>query len=85
MGLLQVSCAVLECGSGARNRAALDVGIYVGVQHMEYGHLGAPHLAAISPFSATGSPFSVAAGRLAFMYSYQGPAVGPHPLLGMLS
>ena len=55
---------------------------------MEYGGLAAPHSAAaastspggsggnggISAYSATGSAFSVAAGRVAFLFALRGPA-----------
>ena len=52
-----------------------EVGVYVGIQQMEYGGLAAPYLTTIGPFSATGGPFSVAAGRLSFTYGLKGPAV----------
>jgi acyl transferase domain-containing protein len=52
-----------------------QVGVYVGIQQMEYGGLAAPHLTSIGPYSATGGPFSVAAGRLSFTYGLKGPAV----------
>ena len=42
---------------------------------MEYGGLAAPHLDAVGPYSATGGPFSVAAGRVAFVFGLTGPAV----------
>ena len=52
-----------------------QVGVYVGIQQMEYGGLAAPHLTSIGPYSATGGPFSIAAGRLSFTYGLKGPAV----------
>jgi acyl transferase domain-containing protein/acyl carrier protein len=52
-----------------------NTGVYVGIQQMEYNGLAAPHLATIGPFSATGSSFSVAAGRLAFTHGFHGPAM----------
>ena len=51
--------------------------MYVGIQQMEYGGLAAAHLPSMGTFSATGSPFSVAAGRLSFVYGFHGPAVRP--------
>ncbi len=54
---------------------AREVGVYVGLQQMEYSGMSAPHLPNIGPFSATGGPFSVAAGRLSFTYGFNGPSV----------
>lgn len=51
------------------------MGVYVGIQQMEYGNLAAPHLSTMGPFSATGGPFSVSAGRLSFTFGFKGPAV----------
>lgn len=56
---------------------APEVGVYVGIQQMEYGGMAAPNLSKIGPFSATGGPFSVAAGRMSFVYGLKGPAVRP--------
>ena len=50
-------------------------GVYVGIQQMEYGQLAAGHIASMGAFTATGTPFSVAAGRLSFNYGFHGPAV----------
>ena len=52
-----------------------EVGVYVGIQQMEYGGMSAPYLMSIGPFSATGGPFSVAAGRMSFTYGFNGPSV----------
>lgn len=49
-----------------------DMGVYVGIQQMEYGSLAAAHLGALGAFAATGSPFSVAAGRISFNYGLKG-------------
>ena len=54
---------------------AQEVGVYVGIQQMEYSGMSAPYLPNIGPFSATGGPFSVAAGRLSFIYGFNGPSV----------
>ena len=35
-----------------------------------------PALPAMGAFTATGTPFSVAAGRIAFVHGFKGPAVG---------
>ena len=58
---------------------APEVGVYVGIQQMEYGGMAAPYLSKIGPYSATGGPFSVAAGRMSFIYGLKGPAVRPDP------
>ena len=42
---------------------------------MEYGGLASPYLNKIGPFSATGTPFSVSAGRISFAFGLKGPAV----------
>ena len=49
--------------------------VYIGIQQMEYGNLAAAHLTNMGAFAATGSPFSVAAGRLSYTYGLRGPAV----------
>ena len=54
--------------------------VYIGIQQMEYGSLAAAHLTSLGAFSATGSPFSVAAGRLSFVHGFHGPAVRPRCL-----
>lgn len=51
------------------------MGVYVGMQQMEYGGLAAAHAPAMGAFTATGSPFSVAAGRISFTHGLRGPAV----------
>lgn len=70
--LLEVSSEGLQMAPHALDPGS---GVYVGIQQMEYGGLAAPHLHAIGPFSATGGSFSVAAGRLSFMFGLKGPAV----------
>ena len=42
---------------------------------MEYGNLAAKHLPAMGAFTATGTPFSVAAGRISFTFGFKGPSV----------
>lgn len=54
---------------------ASETGVYIGIQQMEYNGLSAPHLQTLGPFSATSGSFSVAAGRLSFLYGFKGPAV----------
>ena len=59
---------------------AEHMGVYVGIQQMEYGRLAALHLGPMSAFTATGTPFSVAAGRISFQYGLKGelPAETSH-------
>ncbi|KAK9841750.1 hypothetical protein WJX81_000726 [Elliptochloris bilobata] len=52
-----------------------ETGVYVGIQQMEYGGLAARHLPVMSAYTATGQPFSVAAGRVSFSFGFKGPAV----------
>ena len=79
--LLEGAAAVLAGGGGDSAAAATTLslrsraGVWVGIQQMEYGGLAAPHLDAVGPYSATGGPFSVAAGRVAFVFGLTGPAV----------
>lgn len=71
-------CVGLQGGSGGK--AGEGTAVYVGIQQMEYGSLAAAHLADMGAFTATGSPFSVAAGRLSFTYGFKGPSVSPMSL-----
>lgn len=58
--------------AAAAASAAPEMGVYVGIQQMEYAGLAAPHLHSFGPYNASGSPFSVAAGRLSFTYGLKG-------------
>ncbi len=53
----------------------LQMGVYVGIQQMEYTGMSAPYMSNIGPYCATSGPFSVAAGRLSFTYGSRGPSV----------
>lgn len=57
----------------AAGSPAERMGVFVGIQQMEYGALAAAHLGSTGAFTATGTPFSVAAGRLSFHYGLKGP------------
>ncbi len=66
----------------AAGSPAERMGVFVGIQQMEYGALAAAHLGSTGAFTATGTPFSVAAGRLSFHYGLKGPlmtAFSAHP------
>ena len=58
--------------AAAAGAASPETGVYVGIQQMEYAALAAPHLHSFGPYNASGSPFSVAAGRLSFTYGLKG-------------
>jgi hypothetical protein len=58
--------------AAAAGGAMPEMGVYVGIQQMEYAGLAAPHLQSFGPYNASGSPFSVAAGRLSFTYGLKG-------------
>lgn len=47
----------------------------MGIQQMEYGGLAAAHTPSMGAFTATSQAFSVAAGRLSFVFGFKGPAV----------
>ena len=61
--------------------AGEDTGVYVGIQQMEYGNQAARYQPTMSAYTATGQPFSVAAGRVSFSFGFKGAAVscGPVP------
>jgi acyl transferase domain-containing protein len=57
--------------SSRRDAWEAATGVYVGIQQMEYSGLAARYMG-ISPFTATGASFSVAAGRLSYTYGLTG-------------
>ena len=59
----------------ASNSLSQNTGVYIGIQQMEYGNSAALHVSNIGAFAATGSPFSVAAGRVSYTFGFKGPAV----------
>lgn len=75
LGRTRLICEGAQGESGGK--ATEGTAVYVGIQQMEYGSLAAAHLADMGAFTATGSPFSVAAGRLSFTYGFKGPSVSP--------
>ena len=81
-GALAASPIVVPCNSSLsgllpQQGAPLGeaTGVWVGIQQMEYGGQAAAHLPALGAFTATGTPFSVAAGRISFTHGFRGPAV----------
>lgn len=73
--LQAVSTVATTVARTSASGLGIDTGVYVGIQQMEYGGLAAQHLPAMGAYSATSTPFSVAAGRLSFTYGFIGPAV----------
>jgi 3-oxoacyl-(acyl-carrier-protein) synthase len=63
--------AVASCECGAVGEG---VGAFIGISTPDYADLAKRH-SAISPYSATGSALSVAAGRISYIYGFKGPAV----------
>ncbi len=53
------------------------------LSQMEYASLAAPHLSAFGPYNATGSPFSVAAGRMSYTYGLKGANSCGHSRFGL--
>ena len=72
--LLQGAAEVINDGNGGllRRHAA----VFVGIQQMEYGNLAARcSPSSVGAHAATGTPFSVSAGRVSFTFGLCGPAV----------
>ena len=62
-------------GSGVDPASLAAMGVYVGVSSTDYSRMSLQHTRALSPFAATGTALSVAAGRLSFTYGAQGPSM----------
>merc|ERR1739848_978441 len=79
--LLQVSwesmqsCMLNDTQESNNARLREMMGVYVGIEHMEYNGLMKDHKMPLSPLMTTGGAFSVAAGRLSYKYGLQGPSV----------
>ena len=69
------SCMLNHVESSESIHLREKMGVYVGIEHMEYNGLMKEHKIPLSPLMATGSAFSVAAGRLTYKYGLQGPCV----------
>ena len=61
--------------SGVLTAVQEGTAVYVGIQQMEYSALAAAHAPSMGAFTATSQAFSVAAGRLSFVFGLKGPAV----------
>ena len=64
---LQITCS--------HDSSNMDVATFVGIQHMEYNLLNQGINCIGEPYIATGSALSVAAGRISFIFDFNGPAV----------
>merc|ERR1739848_233975 len=79
--LLQVSwesmqsCMLNHVQTSQSAQLREKMGVYVGIEHMEYNGLMKDHKMPLSPLMTTGGAFSVAAGRLSYKYGLQGPSV----------
>jgi len=70
--------ALLELVSESMNGGMANErsgGVYVGIQHAEYVSIFNAFNQEINAFSSTSSAFSVAAGRISFIFGLQGPAM----------
>ena len=75
--LLEVTWEALEHAALAPDRlTGSKTGVFIGISSNEYGSL---HLAAglppVNAYFGTGNALSVAAGRLAYFFGWQGPAI----------
>ena len=71
--LMELAAELLTATDGASS-AAPSTSVHVGIQQMEYGSLSSAWRP-LAATSATSTPFSVAAGRISFLWGLQGPAV----------
>ncbi len=77
--LLEVTWEALEAaGQRPADLVGSRTGVFVGISSNDYMALGMRNgdiLRAINPYSGTGTAFSVAAGRIAYVLGLQGPCV----------
>jgi len=74
--LLQVAWHALEdAGHAPDALAGSRLGVYVGIANADYGRALFAHREAIDAYFATGSAYSVAAGRLSYFLGVHGPAL----------
>jgi acyl transferase domain-containing protein len=77
--LLEVTWEALErAGQAPDGLAGSDTGVFVGISTNDYSqlHLVAPELSSlIDAYAGTGTTFSVAAGRLSYVFGLQGPCL----------
>jgi acyl transferase domain-containing protein/ubiquinone/menaquinone biosynthesis C-methylase UbiE/acyl carrier protein len=74
--LLEVGWEALEDAGHAPDRfAERPLGIFLGMANSDYGRMLLSDIPAIDPYFASGSSFSMAAGRLSYFLGTTGPAV----------
>ena len=79
--ILLEAIAELAMGASGANGLQLgwkEVGVFVGISTPDYADVAKAH-SVVSPYTATGSALSAAAGRLSYSFGFQGPAIsGEH-------
>ncbi len=74
--LLEVTWEALErAGINPQELKDSQTGVYVGMVHNDYMHLGIDQLENLSPYDGTGNGFCYAVGRLSYFLGLQGPSV----------
>jgi amino acid adenylation domain-containing protein len=78
--LLEVSWEAIEsAGVAPADLAGSNVGVFVGMTLLDYGHVaraaGEAGILAVDPYVGTGNSLSVAAGRLSFALGLHGPTM----------
>ena len=73
--LLEVTLEALERAGLASRLQHTDTGVYVGMSTDDYAHLSSHSLDSIDPWNSLGTMRSVAAGRIAYTFGFQGPAL----------
>lgn len=74
--LLEVSWEALEHAAHAPDTlSGTATGVYVGMANSDYGRMVWSDVAGIDAYAASGSSFSVAAGRLSYLLGLRGPSL----------
>lgn len=74
--LLEVAWEALEhAGLPAERLAKSQSGVFIGICNLDYNPLPGSSPLDVDPYSSTGSAYSVAAGRLAYLLDLCGPAL----------
>ena len=67
--------AAFECTRTCADGALGQTSVSVGIQQMEYANLMGKWMRTLSPYMATGSALSVAAGRISYTYGLSGSSM----------
>ena len=67
--------AVEHAGIDPLTLAGTDTSVFVGLTHFDYAHLAADAGYLASPYSFTGTNFSLGSGRISYAMNLRGPAV----------